>query len=108
MNFKKENKTKLQFASYVDKSSLFTQKLKREYCEIHTYRENKSEVEELNVEAVVWILSSAVPSLLASPAYISFNSGVDRIHRIGELGREKFYIFSFTNLKLKFSIFQLK
>ena len=46
--------------------------------------------------------------LSASPAYISFNSEVDRLCRIQELGWEKYYIFSFTNLKLKFSIFQLK
>ena len=46
--------------------------------------------------------------LSASPAYISFNSELDRLHRIQELGWGKYYIFSFRNLKLKFSIFQLK
>ena len=100
-----ENKRNLQFGNSVD-TIPFTEKL--ENTVKFTHSENKIRCGGTDMKQWCGFCPVRCQDLSASPAYISFNSELDRLHRIQELGWGKYYIFSFRNLKLKFSIFQLK
>lgn len=102
MDFKEENRRKLQFGSYTAISSLFTQKLENTVKFTHSENKIRCSGTECGNGDVDFVQRSSMSFWRHEVTY-HLTQGCTEFKGIQGLKWGKYYIFSFTNFKLKLS-----